>query len=85
MPPVHERLSPELVVVDPVDSIGKYAGHLAHVDRVLGRHADAWCDGLQAIGVMDRSGRKVVPGLAKRWEVLDGGRTYRFHLCQGIR
>ena len=32
LPPVHERLSPELVVVDPVDSIGKYAGHLAHVD-----------------------------------------------------
>ncbi len=27
----------------------------------------------------------IVPDLAERWEVLDGGRTYRFHLRHGVR
>ncbi len=85
LPPVHERLPPEPVVVDPVDSIGKYGGTW----RMLTVHWDAMqmhgAMGYEPLVRWDRSGRKVVPGLAKRWDVLDGGRTYRFHLRQGIR
>src|SRR5215468_3208541 len=28
---------------------------------------------------------KIVPELAKSWEVLDGGRTYVFHLEEGVK
>ena len=30
-------------------------------------------------------GAEVIPGLAERWEVLEGGRLYRFHLRRGVR
>ena len=33
----------------------------------------------------DRSGGKVVPGIAKSWEIRDKGRVYVFHLREGIK
>ena len=33
----------------------------------------------------DRTGRKLVPGLAESWDVQDGGRTYIFLLRKGLK
>ena len=33
----------------------------------------------------EREGTKVVPSLAERWEIKNGGKTYLFHLRKGVR
>ena len=35
--------------------------------------------------VMYGEGAELIPGLAERWEVLDQGHVYRFHLRRGVR
>ena len=85
LPPVDERLPAEPCVVEPVDSIGTYGGswrRLSMGPRDLGLNSRL---GYEPLVRWDRSGRHVVPGLAKDWEVLDEGRTYVFHLRHGLR
>ena len=85
LPPVDQRLPDEPPEVEPVDSIGTYGGTWRRMaihtwDTGMGSRL-----GYEPIVRWDRSGRKVAPGLAKSWEVLDAGRTYRFHLYRGIK
>ena len=35
--------------------------------------------------VMYGEGAELIPGLAERWEVLEQGHVYRFHLRRGVR
>jgi len=85
LPPVAERLPDEPVVVEPVERIGTYGGTWR---RVIVAITDLSLNdrlGYEPLVRWDRSGTRVVPGVAERWEVLDGGRTFVFHLREGMR
>lgn len=83
LPPVEERLPDKPVVTQPIRSIGKYGGTW----RRMG--ISKWDTGLNSriayepIVRWDRTGRKIVPGLAESWDIRDGGKTYVFHLRKG--
>jgi peptide/nickel transport system substrate-binding protein len=83
--PVADRLPESPLVVTPIERVGKYGGtwrrlavnvyDLALTDRL----------GYEPLVRWDLTGQGVVPGLAESWKILDGGRTYRFHLRKGMR
>lgn len=85
LPPVDQRLPEKPVVVEPIESIGKYGGTWRRValnkfDILMSARL-----GYEPLVRWDRSGTKVIPGVAERWDVLDGGRTYVFHLRKGLK
>ena len=85
LPPVAERLPREPVVVEPVERIGTYGGTWRRVIVAITDLSLRDRLGYEPIVRWDRSGKRVVPGVAERWEVLDGGRTFVFHLRKGMR
>lgn len=85
LPPVEDRLPEDVLVVEPVNEIGVYGGVWRRTSTGL---ADIQLDsrmGYEPLARWDRSGTKVVPGLAKSWEILDGAKTYVFHLRRGLK
>jgi peptide/nickel transport system substrate-binding protein len=85
LPQVEDRLPPEPVVVEPVRTIGKYGGTWR---RLYAEQGDTCLDhrlGYESLVRWDRTGKRIVPGIAKSWDVLEGGRRYVFHLRRGIR
>ena len=85
LPPVAERLPLEPVVVEPIESIGKYGGMWRRL-TLGGRDIQLDCRiGYEPLVRWNRAAKDVAPGLAKSWEVLDEGRTYVFHLREGLK
>ncbi len=85
LPPVDERLPENPAIVEPVESIGTYGGTwrraaLGGADTMLTTRM-----GYEPPLRWDTTGRKVVPGLAERWEVRDEGRTYILYLRKGLK
>ncbi len=88
LPPVEERLPvPEdVLVIKPVHSIGKYGGALRRgftgpFDTPNGmRNA-----GPDHVLFYDYAMTKLVPNVAKDWEVTDGGQTTIVHLRRGLK
>ena len=85
LPPVEERLPKDPMVVEPVDEIGEYGGNwrrmaVTRSDSLLANRL-----GYEALVRWDRKGGKPVPGIAKRWTVADGGRTFTLYLREGIK
>jgi len=85
LPPVEERLPQSPVVVEPVESIGRYGGDWRRLAVSLNDILMTTRLGYEPVVRWDRTGRKVVPGLAERWEVLDAGRRFVFHLRKGLK
>ncbi len=88
LPPVEERLPvPEdVLVIEPVHSIGKYGGALRR--GFTGPFDSA--NGMRNAGpdhtlFYDYAMTKLVPNLAKDWEVTDGGQTTIVHLRRGLK
>ena len=84
--PVEERVGTEPLVITPPEQCGPYGGTWARLAtspsdvgvypaRIAYEHLVRW-------GPM---GRRLLPNVAARWEVADGGRTYTFHLRRGMR
>lgn len=85
LPPVAERLPISPLVIQPVDSIGKYGGTwrmLASAPGDLQLNARL---GYEPLIRWDRSGRKIVPNVVESYEVKDGARSFIFHLRKGMR
>lgn len=85
LPPVEQRLPENPLIVTPVDEVGQYGGTWRRVlvgpfDMMLNSRM-----GYEPLVRWDRSGQKVLPGLAESWEISDGGRTYTFHLRKGMK
>jgi peptide/nickel transport system substrate-binding protein len=84
IPPVNERLPQEPAVVTPFDKPGQYGGtwrraytglsDLVGARRVLYDPLVRWSPEY-----------KVVPNLAKSWEIDDEGRIFTFHLVKGVK
>lgn len=84
LPPVEERLPKEPAVVEPVHEIGRYGGTWS---RLMVNAGDVQIHarlGYEPLVRWDRTGRKVVPGVAKGWEILEDGKVYVFHLREGM-
>jgi peptide/nickel transport system substrate-binding protein len=87
LPPVQERIGQDPLVIKPVHEIGKYGGAWR---RGFTGPADFWngyrcCAGPDHILFWDHTGDKVVPNIARGWEMGDGGRTLTLHLRRGMK
>ena len=86
LPPVEKRLPENPLVVEPVESVGKYGG--TWHSGLRGGGDDAWIartvayDGLVRY---DREWRKVIPNLAESWEINDDATEYTFRLRRGLK
>ncbi|MGV0817734.1 ABC transporter substrate-binding protein [Martelella sp. AMO21009] len=86
LPPVDVRLPDNPLVVEPVDSIGKYGGTWR--SGLRGRGDNAWIsrtlnyDGLVRY---NREWDEIIPNLAESWDVSEDARQYTFHLREGLK
>lgn len=86
LPPVAERLPENPLVIVPPDQNGPYGGTWVRFGISPGdvsqyRHRIAY----EALLRWDPLGRKLLPNLASKWEVGDGGRSFTFWLRKGVR
>jgi peptide/nickel transport system substrate-binding protein len=87
LPPVAERIGQDPLVIKPVHEIGKYGGtwrrgFTGPGDRWNGNRAVSGPDHLL---FWDYTGDKVVPNIARGWELQDNGRVLLLHLRRGMR
>ncbi|NOK62812.1 MAG: ABC transporter substrate-binding protein [Chloroflexi bacterium AL-W] len=86
LPPVDERLPQEPVQIDVVDEIGQYGGEWR--TAFLGMSDDIWInrtinyDGLVR---WDTTFTKIIPNVAKQWEVNTDGSQYTFLLREDLK
>jgi len=85
LPPVTQRLPKELLVIPPLERIGKYGGNWRRAftgaideqnsHRLLHDHVIYY----------DLDGQTLMPHIAKSWEVSDDGRMFTIHLREGMK
>lgn len=86
LPRVDERLPENPLVVTPVNEIGVYGGEWRRLAMGMRDLLLISRMGYDPLVRWDRdTATKVTPGLAESWEVLDGGRTFVFHLRRGLK
>ncbi len=85
LPPVDERLPEVPVVVEPLESIGTYGGHIrTGIIQNRGFQArSSW--GPEPILRISRDGQSIEPNLAESWEYSNDGNTFVLHLRKGIK
>lgn len=85
LPPLEQRLPKNPMVLKPIQSAGKYGGVLQRgsIDRNAAQNGYVEFAGL--VEWTPTTPAKVGPGLAEKWEVLDGGKVYVFHLREGLK
>ena len=86
LPPVAERVGSEPLVVKPLHEIGKYGGELR---RGFSGPADEW-NGQRVVGSdtllwYDYTGEKLVPNLAKSWELAPDEKSLTIFLRKGVK
>lgn len=85
LPSVRDRLPEEPLVVRPMEKIGKYGGTWNMVTM--------WTHAFELFGycVNERllqwtpDGVKIMPAVAKKWDVSEDGKTYTFYLRKGMK
>jgi peptide/nickel transport system substrate-binding protein len=87
LPPVQERLGQDPLVIKPVHETGKYGGIWRHG---FTGPADQWNGYRNASGpdhllFWDFGGDKIVPNVAKAYELQDGGKVTVIHLRRGMK
>ena len=85
--PVEQRVSAEPLVIKPVHEIGKYGGTWR---RGFSGPGDYWNGFRSASGpdhmlFWDYTGEKIVPNIAKGFEIQDGGKTIVLSLRKGMK
>lgn len=86
LPPVHERVGPEPVVMAGADGIGNYGGswyRVANAESDIG--VMTWRIGGPTLARWSPLGYPIKPHLAKGWEVSEDLREYTVHLRRGMR
>ncbi len=86
LPPVKDRLPQDLMVIQPVQEIGKYGGTWRR--GFTGPGDDENGNRLNASDrpiLVDHTGTKPMPSLAKGWEQAEDGKSFTLHLRRGLR
>jgi len=84
LPPVEQRVPEEPLVIKPVHEIGKYGGTWRRAFTGPGDNENG--NRIMASDKLifwDYTGTKVMPSIAKSWEITDGGRVMTFSLRKG--
>ncbi len=84
LPPLAERLPDEPLVLDVVDSIGKYGGTMR---RTYLGPSDGGITRIMADGLFrfTTDGQKIVPNLATDYDLSSDGRVYTIYLRKGVK
>lgn len=88
LPPVEERLpNPEgLLVIKPLNEIGQYGGTWRRAFTGPADHENGnRINSSDKILHFDYTASKIMPALAKDWEVSDDGKTITIHLREGAK
>jgi peptide/nickel transport system substrate-binding protein len=85
LPPVDQRVPQEPLVYKPVNEIGKYGGtwRMAFTGPADGQNLERHMH--DHLLYWDTAVQKVVPNVAKSWEVTDDGKTITVHLRKGMK
>lgn len=85
LPPVEQRLPDQPVVVEPVKSIGKYGGTWRRLFKALGDMGLNSRLGYETLLRWDRSGTRVIPGIAESYTINDDATVFTFKLRKGMK
>ena len=85
LPPVAERLPKDVLVVPPIEKIGRYGGtwRRAFTGPADGQNSDRLMH--DHVLYYDLDGITVMPHVVRDWKVSDGARTFTFFLRRGMR
>ncbi len=86
LPPVHERLPVEPLVLKPLDAIGRYGGtwrrgFIGPSDGENGNRINA----SDKLLLWDATGSKIIPNVAKGWDMSKDGKTFTLFLRKGMK
>ena len=86
LPPVAERIGEDPLVIRPTHEIGKYGGTMR---RGFTGPSDKWnparMNSLDTVLWWSYNADKIVPNIAKDWEVSDDGKELILHLRKGMK
>jgi peptide/nickel transport system substrate-binding protein len=87
LPPVEQRLPSEPMVLKPLRAIGQYGGtwRRSFTGPADGEHGNRMMATDKLIFVDYTGIAKIVPSLAKGWEIADGGKRLRIMLRKGTK
>lgn len=85
LPPVNDRLPETPAVVPPVERIGQYGGTMRKLASNVNDLQFNYRLGYEPLVRWGRDGQTIEPGVARSWEMRDGGRTWIFHLRPGMK
>jgi peptide/nickel transport system substrate-binding protein len=87
LPPVAERIGRDPLVIKPLHQIGRYGGTLRR--GFLGisdaQNANRFCAGPDNLLYWDYTRERVIPNIARSFELSDGDRTLTLHLRRGMK
>jgi peptide/nickel transport system substrate-binding protein len=84
LPPVEQRVPDEPLVIKPLESIGKYGGTWRRAFTGPGDNENGnRINSSDKMIFWDYTGTKLMPSVAKKWEVGDGGRTITLFFRKG--
>jgi peptide/nickel transport system substrate-binding protein len=86
LPPVHERLPAEPLVLKPLDAVGRYGGtwrrgFIGPSDGENGNRINA----SDKLLLWDATGSKIIPNVAKGWDMSKDGKTFTLFLRKGMK
>jgi peptide/nickel transport system substrate-binding protein len=87
LPPVAERVGSEPLVLKPVREIGKYGGQIRRgfVGQGDFQNAVRFCSGPDSLLYWDYRFEKIVPNIARAFEMSDEDKILTVHLRKGMR
>ncbi len=87
LPPVAERIGQDPLVIKPLHEIGKYGGMLRRGFNGPGdrQNGNRFCAGPDNLLYVDYEWKKLVPNIARGYELGDGGKVTTLLLRRGMR
>jgi len=87
LPPLKERLPEEPMVIEPLEEIGQYGG-TAHVFSIQANHPGDGAyvgQGFETVLRLTPDCKKIIPNIAKKWELSKDGKTLTLYLRKGMK